>query len=574
METIKKRIANALKNSLKKMGGVAPLAIESLLESPPDSTLGDLAFPCFSLAKELRKSPAQVADELACALPKAADVDRVSAAGPYVNFFLNARALAALANSKTPKKKKTKGTIVIEYVSPNTNKPLHLGHVRNAVLGDSVARILEATGNTVVKTCLVNDRGIHICKSMVAYLEEGKKLEVRGKRLPTPKSEDTKGDHFVGNHYVLFERKLKDDPSLMESAQECLKRWEAGDRRTRTLWKKMNTWVLAGMKETYRRLGIDFDKTYFESQIYDKGKDLILKNLNKGVVVRDETGAVYADLSTWNLPNKILLRKDGTCLYITQDVYLAVQKAKDFKARSSIYVIGSEQDLYLKQLFAVLDLFKFVWAKNLRHLSYGMVNLPEGKMKSREGTVVDADDLLDELETLARVEIQKRDAALSQKEASRRAKTIALSALKFYMVDVSPKSEMTFDPKQSIAFQGHTGPYLLYTVARLESILRKAKKSRAPVRGAAYDWLAEKQLLLSLLQFDDITRRAAAELNPSVISHYLFDLAQKINDYYHTTPILSAPESIRQSRILLIARLSGTLKQGLDLLGIKTLEKM
>lgn len=569
MDELKQLLIPSLCKALKGTGIAQAVDVAALLEAPPDPALGDLAFPCFIFAKELKQSPGQIAGQLAASFQTLPSIEKVATQGPYVNFFFSPIALAHHVFAKTKRQRKQKReTVVIEYVSPNTNKPLHLGHVRNAVLGDSIARILESEGKKVVRTCLVNDRGIHICKSMVAY-----NIQNQGKL--TPRAAGMKGDHFVGGYYVLFEKMLKENPSLTDEALACLKKWEGGDRTTRALWKKMNAWVLSGMKETYGRLGVSFDKTYFESGIYDKGRDIIVKQLKKGVVTKNETGAVVADLSSEQLPEKVLLRRDGTTLYITQDIFLAIQKHKDFAAAASLYVIGSEQNLYMQQLFAVLRKFGYAWAARLTHVSYGMVNLPEGKMKSREGTVVDADDLLDELETLAQKEVVNRDATLSKKEVGRRAKVIALAALKFYMVDVNPKSDMTFNPAASLSFQGHTGPYILYTIARLKSILNKvAAHTRTPAAKKHYDWLAEKPILLALLNFGAMRERAAQSLNPALVSQYLFDLAQKINDYYHATPVLNAEERARTSRLRLIAAGEKTLTEGLALLGIEALERM
>lgn len=568
LNQLKQVISKSIQATVKRIYAVSLPPDTFALEAPPDSAMGDFAFPCFHLAKALKKAPAHIASELAEKLRCPPGVSHSVAVGPYLNFFVSPQTLANLALQKKQKTKKTSQKTIIEYVSPNTNKPLHLGHVRNAVLGDSVSRLLSASGVAVKKTCLVNDRGIHICKSMTAYFKQ------HGVKGPTPSSTGLKGDHFVGNYYVLFEKILQKHPALMDEAQECLKKWEAGDRITRTLWKKMNAWVLSGMGKTYKRLGVAFDKTYYESDISDKGRDIILSQLKKGTVKRDETGAVYADLSSFNLPNKILLRKDGTTLYITQDIYLAVQKWKDYHASTSVYVVGSEQNLYLAQLFSVLGLFGYAWATNLIHLSYGMVNLPEGKMKSREGTVVDADDLLNELEELAQKEIKRRDAKLPASEQGKRARAIALSALKFYMLVVSPKSDMTFNPKESIAFQGRTGPYLLYTYARLRSIARKSGKGKRPPKNTAYGWEAEKQLCLHLATYGETICRAAKNYDPSLVANYLYALCQMANDYYHNVPVLSASDLERHSRLLLIDRIAQTLQGGLGLLGISTIEQM
>ncbi len=540
---IKKSIASSIERSIQLWHAAGVAVDSSFIETPPDEKLGDCAFPCFSLAKELKQSPVDIAKKIAGGiqkLPRA--ILSVSATGPYVNFFLDPRIIASqllqtkARDSHSRRNNKKKQTIVIEYVSPNTNKPLHLGHARNAVLGESVSRLNEFLGKKVVRTCLVNDRGIHICKSMVAY-EEGARIEDRGsKKLPMPKSTEKKGDHLVGDYYVLYETLLKKDPSMEEKARECLKLWEAGDKKTRALWKKMNAWVFKGMNETYKRLGISFDKTYRESEMYLFGKDIIMNGLKKGVFKQDETGAVYADLEQFNLPNKILLRKDGTTLYITQDIYLALEKWKNFKADTLIYVVGSEQNLYLQQLFAVLKMLGVHCAQHLTHLSYGMVRLPEGKMKSREGTVVDADDLIDELEALVAEEVKKRDEKISKKELASRVQKIAIAALKYYLLVVGPASDMIFNPKESIALHGRTGPYVLYTYARLKNILRKARVqgrgSRVKGRGGTqYDFRPEKTLLLHLLKFEEMVQRAAEESNPALLATYLGELAQSANDY-------------------------------------------
>ena len=540
---------------------------ELLLEIPPDEKLGDFAFPCFALAKELKRSPTDIARALADALTKLArELSSVHATGPYVNFFLDPAVLAKkLLQKKEGPTKKSGERIMIEYVSPNTNKPLHVGHARNAFLGDSVARMYEYLGNTVMRTCLVNDRGIHICKSMVAYQEDGERL--------TPTSSGKKGDHLVGDYYVLYNTLLEKDPAIEDRAKECLQKWEAGDKKTRTLWKKMNTWVLKGLNETYKRFGIAFDKTYLESDLYTEGKDIILNGLKAGVFKQDETGAVYADLEQFNLPNKILLRKDGTAIYITQDIYLALKKWKECKPSTSLYVVASEQDMYFKQFFAVLKLLGVPYADHLIHLSYGMVRLPSGKIKSREGTTADADTLLDELEGMITKEIVKREKDLKETEVKKRARAIALSAFKYFLLVVGPKSDMIFNPKESIAVHGKTGPYILYTYARLKSILRK-NQSKAAVFDKKYDFASEKSLLKQMLYFPSTIQEAATTTNPSLLANYLYSLAQSTNDYYHTTSVLKAVDGERACRLLLIATIADTLKEGLLLLGIKTIEEM
>lgn len=550
-----------------------------LIECPPDEKLGDLAFPCFALAKELKKSPAEIAARIASEIKKLPpEITEVRAVGSYVNFFLNPAALAPRIFKKTlTPHKKTKEKYIIEYVSPNTNKPLHLGHTRNAVFGESVARMHEFLGASVVRASLFNDRGIHICKSMAAYQFQISNFKIKNKKNPTPLSENKKGDHLVGDYYVLYDKLLKERPEIEEQAKECLQKWESGDKKTRALWKTMNQWALKGINQTYRRLGIVFDKTYYESDIYTNGREIVLDGLKKGLFKKDGTGAVIAVLSQFNLPEKVLLRKDGSTLYITQDIFLAMKKWSDYKPTASIYVIGSEQELYLKQLFAILTLLRVPYAKNCVHLSYGMVRLPEGKMKSREGTVVDADELIDELVMLAKTEILKRENGLSTTVVQKRSETIALAALKYYILLVGPHSDMIFNPKKSIALQGKTGPYLLYTYARLKSIIRKTKNFKFQIsnfKTSPYDYASEKQLIMSLLYFEETIEKTASSFNPSLLANYLWDIAKKTNDYYHSTPVLKGAEHARTARLLLINVVADTLKTGLSLLGIQTIEKM
>ncbi len=550
----------------------------ALFETPPSSTLGDIALPCFFLAKTFKKNPVQIALDIACAIQKNPSelIERTEAKGPYVNFFLSAKLLArktlVFADPlRGLKQRQNKRSIVLEYVSPNTNKPLHLGHVRNAFLGDSIARLLKATGQKVHKTCLVNDRGIHICKSMVAY-------QHRGKKQLSPKTENKKGDHFVGDCYVFFEKTVKKNPSWQTLAAECLKKWESGDKPTRALWKKMNTWTLKGFADTYKTLGISFDKTYYESALYNKGRDSISAAVKKGIFKKDESGAILAHLGEYGLPDKVLLRKDGTAIYITQDIYLAYKRAKDFKNARTLYVVGSEQDTYFRQLFAILKCMGFKGAQDLVHVSYGIVNLPEGRMKSREGTVVDADDLISRLKTMVFNVLDARDEKLEKKERLKRAERIALAALKYYILEVGPASDMTFNPKESISFQGRTGPYIQYTYARLKSIIRKSALSARVIKKGAekgyYSWNAEKSSLILVAQFSSVVQDAAERYDPSILAKYLYGFAKVINEHYHTTPILTASEKEKFPRLALALYEADTLKKGLSLLGIDAVEKM
>lgn len=556
-----------------------------LFEIPPDQNLGDVALRCFTLSKEFKKSPIAIAVDIASTINAAAHplLTTVAAAGPYVNFsfdpsYVANRVVPMVLHEKKFGELRAVDTkpIVLEYVSPNTNKPLHLGHMRNGFLGDSISRLLKATGHIVHKTCLINDRGIHICKSMIAYqIQESK---VKGQAVPTPKRTKKKGDHFVGDYYVLFEKMAKEDPTIIDHARTCLQLWEKGDAKTRILWKKMNSWVVAGFLQTFKTLGISFDKMYRESAIYSEGREIIQKALAQGVVKKDKTGAVYIELEPYGLPNKILLRSDGTTLYITQDMYLAYKRQKDFKSARTLYVVGSEQDMYFKQLFKTLELLALPEAQSLIHISYGIVNLPEGRMKSREGTVVDADDLVDELKNLVYEIIDSREEKVSKKEREKRALQIALAALKYYILEVNPRAEMVFNPKESISLHGRTGPYIQYTYARLMSIIRKSKKPLASIKKSMlpkqYVWEAEKTILLLLARYPQTVHEAATSYNPAHLAQYLYKLAKASNEFYHEHSVLGARTHERDARIAVTFSIALVLQKGLALLGIEVIEKM
>lgn len=537
---------------------------------PPSPDLGDLAVACFPFAKTLKKAPQTIATELARTLKADASVASWTAAGPYLNITLNRDAVSAKVLAEIVKTKTKYGTssalkgerIMMEYVSPNTNKPLHLGHARNAFIGWTVAELLKKQGAKVVKTELVNDRGIHIMKTLVAYR--------RWANGATPQSAKKRGDAFIADLYVRFEKESATDSSLLQEAQTLLQQWEAGDTEVRRLWKKLRAWALAGHTGTYRRLGVDFQKHYFESNIYTEGKDLIALGVKKGVFTKNADGSVVAPLGKDGLADKVLLRADGTSLYVTQDLALAVQKAKQFKLTRSLYCVGAEQDLYLKQLFAILRALGF--SETLEHLSYGLVFLPEGKMKSREGTVVDADDLLDELELLALRELERRYPKMTKKERHARRSAIALAALKYHFLMVGKTSDAHFDPKASLAFEGDTGPYLLYTYARAASILRKAKK-RIPMREATTDD-ATWAVVDSCMRFPDAVRAATENRDPAVLAHALATLAQRFNGWYHSVSVLEAPAEERGFRLALVASVRQILGTGLRLLGIAPLEAM
>jgi len=560
---------------------LAQLEKEAELEIPPQPEMGDLSLPCFILAKPLKKAPAQIAAELAQAeelfkknFPL---IERVRNVGPYLNFFVNKKLFFQQVLNPLLQNKKMnlvdqpgKGKkILLEFSSPNTNKPQHLGHLRNNFLGISLTSLFEQFGYRVIKTNLINDRGIHICKSMLAYQKWGE-----GK---TPYSEGKKGDHFVGDYYVLFNKKVEDDPQLLTEAQKMLKQWEEGDKEVRALWKKMTQWALEGLKETYRQLGVSFDRWYFESEFYNSGKQIVEEALKKGLCYRREDGAIEIDLTADRLDKKVLLRPDGTSVYITQDIGLALLKHRQFKPDQMIYLAGSEQIYHFNVLFKILKIFGFAWANSCSHLSYGMISLPEGKMKSREGTVVDGDDLLQELIDLARKEIIARQADLPEQEIEQRAKIIAQGALKFHLLKFTPQQDIVFQPKESISFQGNTGPYLQYTYARIQSILQKA--GRLP-RVTEENWaelgeLEEMELAKRLFVLPQILAKAVRFYNPAQLANYLLELAQTFNTFYHQHPVLQADNDVRKNaRLLLIQAVAQTLRRGLNLLGIEVLDKM
>lgn len=551
--------------------------IEALIEVPPDNTLGDYAFPCFTLAKTFKKAPAIIASDVASkAQPHLADhhISTCAAHGAYVNFFVDKAAFSKHVIERIAREGVDYGrgsvkheTVMIEFSSPNTNKPQHLGHVRNNLLGEALANILSFQGYKVIKTCLVNDRGVHICKSMLAYERFGKH--------ETPESSGKKGDHLVGDYYVIFQKEALKDPTLETQAQDLLRRWEANDPEVRALWKKMNTWVLEGFKQTYARLGVSFDKFYYESDLYMHGKEVVLDGQKKGLF-KEEDGAVMVDLTPFKLPKKVLIRSDGTSIYMTQDIYLAQVKFDDYHMDRSVYVVANEQDLHFKQLFAILKILNLPYANKCYHLSYGMIALPEGRMKSREGTVVDADNLIDELERLSSDEVKNRYADLSEEETLTRANTIALCALKYFILKYDAKSDFIYDPKESIAFEGETGPYVQYAFARISSIEAKAQH-RPDAQHAHLNLLThpkEHALISVLANYPDALEHAASRYDPSLVARYLFSLAQSFNEFYHVCPILQAEEKERDARLALIQCVKTVIASGFGLLGIDTLAKM
>ncbi|MDR1218069.1 MAG: arginine--tRNA ligase [Treponema sp.] len=581
-EIWKQRIANAINALLAENGLPETVAASSVVvKIPPQSSMGDLGFPMFAYTKLLRKAPPQIAQS---ALEKLADSGAsggVKVMGPHVNIFLDrAETVLELLKESALREKGSFGKpetlkgarIMLEFSSPNTNKPLHLGHLRNDILGESISRILAACGADVRKVCIINDRGVHICKSMLAYQAYGE-----GK---TPESERVKSDHFVGKWYVRFNQMSKEDPCVEEKAQDMLRKWEAGDEEVTALWKKMNEWAVAGMKETYKRTGVSFDAYYFESKTYLLGKDEIARGLEKGVFYKADDGAVMIDLSTEGLGEKALLRKDGTSIYITQDIGTAIFRHEDWAFDRLIYVVGSEQQHHFKTLFSILDKLGYEWAKNLYHLSYGMVNLPEGKMKSREGTVVDADDLLDSLKEMALQEIKGKEREEAVGNPDEIAEKVALGALHYYLLQVSAAKDMLFNPKESLSFNGNTGPYLQYMGARISSMLRKAAlKDGALARPAAKPEMlsgdAEWEVVKTLLDYNSAIAAAAEKMDSSVVATYLYSLSKSFSKFYHDCPILNADNpDLVAARLALSEAALFVLKDALNLVGIPFLDVM
>ena len=508
----------------------------------------------------------------------------------FSNLFWNELFGEIVADKDFGDLPKTGKNIMVEFSSPNTNKPLHLGHIRNNLLGDSVSRLLKASGNNVIKTTLVNDRGVHICKSMLAWLKVGNGA--------TPESTGIKGDHLVGDMYVAFnniykkevddlvaggmdEETAKKEAPCLKEAHEMLQKWEAGDKEVRDLWAKMNSWVLKGFDESYKALGITFDKVYYESQTYLLGKELVQKGLDMGVFVKDPDGSVWCDLTADGLDRKLLIRSDGTSVYITQDLGTAERRFAEYHLDSHVYVVGNEQNYHFQVLKLILKKLGFDWADNIFHLSYGMVELPEGKMKSREGTVVDADDLLQKMYEEARATSDESGklADMSEEDKTRLYHMIGLGALKYFIIKVDPKKTMLFNPKESIDFNGNTGPFIQYTHARIRSILRKAAEkgieySASPL--PKVELSAKEIRLIKLLNtFPAKIAEGAQAYSPAVIANYAYDLAKEFNQYYHDTPILKEENvDVLKMRLVLIDTLSAVLRKAMGILGIELPERM
>jgi len=567
---MKEVIVKILKKALKKENlNISEEEIEKAIEIPKDSPKGDFAFPCFFLQEKSKQMPHELALNLRTHIGNPSkEFQDIQIVGPYINFFLDRKSLALELIDSIKKQKdnfgkfaENKQTIMVEFPSPNTNKPLHLGHLRNMAIGESISRISEFNGFKVIRANLNNDRGIHICKSMAAYSKFGKNK--------TPKDANKKPDHFVGEFYVKFNEKSKQDKNLEILSHRMLQKYEEGDKEVLALWKKMNAWALEGFEKTYEKFGIKHDKEYFESKIFKKGKEIIFDGLKKGLFKQKKDKAIYVNLGK-QLGEKILLRQDGTSVYITQDIYLAMLRFNEYKLNRLLYVVGNEQEYHFNVLFEILKRLGFESSEMLKHLSYGMVNLPEGKMKSREGTIVDADDLIEDVQKLVKKELEKRY-KLSKKELENRSLKIALSAIKYFLLKVDARKNMLFNPKESVSLEGDTGPYIQYAYARASSILKKIK-TRPKIKIENLE-SSEMSLIKKLSDFPKYVAKAYDSLNPSVISNYSYDLAKTFNEFYHACPVIDSKEK-EGFRIKLVSSFRQVLKNALYLLGIDVLEEM
>lgn len=581
-------------NIFAEESGIESKIIPDLLvvEIPPEPELGDLGIPMFPFAKIFKSAPAVIAAKIAGMLQAddaARSVGDFAAVGPYVNVRLNKVTAASGILQKILEQKTVYGSltdtgkaplagarVMVEFSSPNTNKPLHLGHLRNDALGESVSRILKTAGAEVFKVNIINNRGVHICKSMLAY------QKFHAARGDTPESLGIKSDRFVGDCYVEFDKWNKEDPTAEKQAQDLLVQWEQGDDAVRKLWKQMNDWAIAGISQTYARTGVSFDKLYYESDTYLKGREEILKGLQDGIFYQEADGSVWVDLAEIGLDKKVLLRKDGTALYMTQDIGTAIYRHHDWSFNQLVYVVGSEQQYHFKVLFYVLKKLGYAWADQLYHLSYGMVNLPEGKMKSREGTVVDADDLINSLRDGALEEISAKGREEAVGDPAAVAEKIALGALHYYLLQTTPTKDMLFNPKESLSFTGNTGPYLQYMGARICSILRRAADAGiqpVPVDVAVELLTTEPEwdLIKVLGEFPRCVQKAAETFDPSQIAGYIYDVAKSFSRFYHECPALGIAADSPQlaaARLVLITCTKTVLENGLNLILVPFLEAM
>lgn len=594
---IEQRLQHAVATAVAKLYGqeVAPESIQVNLTRKDQN--GDYTVVVFPLLKVSKKSPDITGQELGTEIiANVTEVASFEAVKGFLNLTLSPKYWLGILRSASESENygyqqadDNSPLVMIEYSSPNTNKPLHLGHIRNNLLGYSLSRLLSVCGNRVVKTNIVNDRGIHICKSMLAWQKWGNGA--------TPESTGIKGDHLVGDYYVKFDKEYKaeltalesqgmskeeaeEKSTLMAEAREMLRKWEAGDAEVRSMWEMMNTWVYAGFDETYKMLGVDFDKIYYESNTFKVGREQVLEGLEKGKFYRREDGSVWADLTDNGLDEKLLLRKDGTSVYMTQDIGTAKERFNDYNIDKMVYVVGNEQNYHFQVLSILLDRLGFEWGKDLVHFSYGMVELPEGKMKSREGTVVDADDLVADMIATAR-EMGKEQGKLdgySQEEAEEVYKTLALGALKYFILKVDPKKNMTFNPKESIDFNGNTGPFCQYSYVRVLSILRKAAELGFVPKNISDETVfsaKEIQILRMIEQFPNVVIEAGKVYSPAIIANFAYDLAREFNQFYHDYPIIKeTDEQKRNMRLTLCNVVGKTIKNALWILGIDVPERM
>ncbi len=592
--TIEEILSQGVKEALKSLYDADIDAASVKFGATKKEFEGDLTLVVFPYLKMSRKAPEVTANEIGAWLKENVDsVGDYNAVNGFLNIVVNQNhwgdvlnQIAADPDYGIKKADDNSDLVMVEYSSPNTNKPLHLGHVRNNLLGYSLSRILEANGHKVVKTNIVNDRGIHICKSMLAWQKWGDGV--------TPEKAGKKGDHLIGDFYVLFDKKYKEElnklmkerglsqeeaeaqSELMAEARDLLRRWEAGDEEVRRIWAMMNSWVYAGFDETYKRLGVDFDKIYYESDTYLEGKDLVLGGLEEGIMYRKEDGSVWADLTPYGLDHKLLLRKDGTSVYMTQDIGTAKLRYQDYPIDKMIYVVGNEQNYHFQVLSILLDRLGFKWGKDLTHFSYGMVELPNGKMKSREGTVVDADDLIDAMIASAAETSAERFKDMDKAEAAEVARMVGLGALKYFLLKVDPKRNMLFNPEESIDFNGNTGPFLQYTYARIRSVIRKAgDEYNINMESTAVPNAKESALIQKVAEFPSVVEQAGRAYSPALIANYAYALAKEYNQFYHDYSIMREEDKeVRLLRLKLSDVVSRTLRQAVALLGMEMPERM
>lgn len=571
IETIKKSV----RDSIKKLGYDGYETLDIIFEVPPQREFGDIALPMFKYSALLKSKPYDIALKVKETLDTIPFIEKIDVKGGYLNLFSNKRVVTDNIITKilklkgdfgrgTPKNKK----IVVEFSCPNTNKPLHLGHCRNNALGDAISRILEFSGYEVTKANLINDRGIHISKSMLAYKLFGNNT--------TPEKENKKSDHLVGDFYVKYAVESEKDQTLKEMAQNMLQLWENNDKETLSLWETMNRWAIDGIMQTYKRMGIEFDIFEYESKNYLYGKDIVSDGLKKGIFYKQDDGSVWIDNEDLGLDKKAVLRGDGTSIYITQDLGTAVKRHEKLGFDKLVYVVGSEQIYHFKTLFAILKKLGYSWANECYHLSYGMVNLPDGKMKSREGNVVDADNLLDLLYEMAFQSVNEKNSDLSDDEKVSISNKVSLAALKYYLLNFSTIKDITFSPERSISFDGNTGPYIQYTTARINSLLKKANFSEKIVlKSDNYNFNSDEWNLISyLLEFEEAVVKASDNYSPIEICNYIYELSKLFNKFYHDNPIINEDKDIESMRLHTSNAVLITLKNGLFLLGIESLERM